>query len=421
MASASALPKPTPFKISVSDDLLSFINQRVATARIPPGIELPDDEAWSYGAPPATISHIRDYWEKKYDWRAVEARINAHLTMFTLPITEAGEDLTIHFVHHRSSHPDAIPLLFQHGWPGSFLEVDKIIDSLTDPEPGQQAYHVVAPSLPGFVFSSEPKGPDFVLKDMATVDHKLMQALGYTKYMAQGGDWGSLIVRFIAVQFPESCIAVHVNMLASGPPVWYKNPLSLAYLVWWAIWQDKSKVGGMLGRMLWWQKEEGGYLEIQGTKPLTVSYGLVDSPIGMLAWLRDKMQHLTDDDWVWEEEEVITWTMLYLIPGTSGAAQIYKNSKGKKLESLTEYLSKPISKDVDFGVSIFPKEVFNVPRWWAACTVANNIAFWKEHDKGGHFPSVEKPDVLVTDIREFTKVIDKNRKAELVKSGKLKL
>jgi hypothetical protein len=121
--------------------------------------------------------------EKKYDWRVVEARINTHLKMFTLPITEAGEDLTIHFVHHRSSHPDAIPLLFQHGWPGSFLEVDKIIDSLTNPEPGQQAYHVVAPSLPGFVFSTGPKGSDFILKNMAAADHKLMHALGYAKYM----------------------------------------------------------------------------------------------------------------------------------------------------------------------------------------------------------------------------------------------
>ena len=111
----STLLKPTPFKISVSDELLSFINQRVKTARIPPGLELPEDEAWSYGAPPATINHLRDYWEKKYDWRAVEANINGRLKMFTLPITEAEEELTIHFVHHRSEREGAIPLLFQHG------------------------------------------------------------------------------------------------------------------------------------------------------------------------------------------------------------------------------------------------------------------------------------------------------------------
>lgn len=188
MTSLPKLPTPLPFKIAVSDDLLSFIDQRVATARIIPGLDLPKDEAWSYGAPPATISQLRDYWVQKYDWRAVEARINGHLTMFTLPISEAGEELTIHFVHHRSAREGAIPLLFQHGWPGSFLEVDKIIDSLTSPPPGQQAYHLVAPSLPGFVFSDGVKGSDFDLRNMAAVDHKLMQALGYPKYIAQGGD-----------------------------------------------------------------------------------------------------------------------------------------------------------------------------------------------------------------------------------------
>jgi len=310
MAAILSISKPTPFKISVSDELLSFIEQRVATARIPPDLELPPDDAWSYGAPRATISLLRDYWEKKYDWRAVEAKINSRLKMFTLPITEAGEELMIHFVHHRSEREDAVPLLFQHGWPGSFLEVDGIIDSLTSPEHGQQAYHVVAPSLPGFVFSEGPKGPDFTLQNMAAVNHKLMQALGYKHYMVQGGDWGSVIARIMAADYPESCVAAHVNMIIAGPPSWWRYPLQLAYLVWWALWQDRSKSGGNFGRMLWWLKEESGYLEIQGTKPQTLSYALVDSPIGMLAWLRDKMQHLTEDDWVWEEEEVITWAMV---------------------------------------------------------------------------------------------------------------
>lgn len=303
-------PTPTPFKIAVSDELLSFINQRVVTARLPPGVDLPKDAAWSYGVPSATISHLRDYWEKKYDWRAVEARINGRFSMFTLPIKEAGEDMKTHFVHHRSDREGAIPLLFQHGWPGSFLEVDKIIDALTSPPPGVQAFHVVAPSLPGFVFSEGPKGPDFGLRNMAAVDHKIMQALGYTKYMAQGGDWGSMIVRILGQDYPQSCLAVHVNMLATTPPSWYKNPLTFAYFIYWAMMQDKSKNGGALGRLMWWRKEEQGYLEIQGTKPLTLSYGLVDSPIGMLAWLRDKMEPLVEPDWVWEEEETITWAMV---------------------------------------------------------------------------------------------------------------
>lgn len=305
------MAQPKPFKIFVSDDLLTFINQRVSTARLPPGVSLPADKAWSFGIPPPTVSHIRDYWEKAYDWRAVEARINGHLKMFTLPISEAGEELAMHFVHHRSEREGSIPLLFQHGWPGNFLEVEKIIDSLTNPEEaGQQAYHVVAPSLPGFVFSEGPKGGDFLLKNMAVVDHKLMQALGYKKYMTQGGDWGSMITRIMAIDYPESCLASHVNMVVAGPPSWYKTPLTFAHFIWWAIWEGKGKDDGMLGRMLWWREEENGYLEIQGTKPMTLSYGLVDSPIGMMAWLRDKMEPLVGNAFKWSEEEVITWAMV---------------------------------------------------------------------------------------------------------------
>lgn len=253
------MSKPAPFKIAVSDDLLSFIQQRVATARIPPGLELPASEAWSDGTPPDVVEQIRLYWEKKYDWRAVEARINNHLKMFTIPISEGGEDLTIHFVHHRSDREGAIPLLFQHGWPGSFLEVDKIIDSLTSPSnPHDQAYHVVAPSLPGFAFSSCPKGNDFTLTNMAAVDHKLMLALGYTKYMVQGGDWGSIIARYIGYMYPDNCLAVHVNMLFAPMPSFWKYPSTFVYFLYWAWRQDKSKDGSALGRIMWWQREESG-------------------------------------------------------------------------------------------------------------------------------------------------------------------
>ncbi|CZR60538.1 related to hydrolases or acyltransferases (alpha/beta hydrolase superfamily) [Phialocephala subalpina] len=411
------MSKPTPFKIAVSDDLLSFIQQRVATARIPPGLEFPPSEAWSDGIPPTTVNQIREYWEKKYDWRTVEARINNHLKMFTIPISEAGEDLTIHFVHHRSDREGAIPLLFQHGWPGSFLEVEKIIDSLTSPpDPSQQAYHVVAPSLPGFAFSSCPKKDDFMVKNMAAVDNKLMHALGYSKYMAQGGDWGSIVIRHIGLMYPDSCFAIHVNMLFSGPPSIWRNPLTLAYFMFWAMWQDKSKDGSLLGRIMWWMREESGYLEIQGTKPQTLSYGLVDSPIGMVAWLRDKMEPLIDTDFSWSEEQTITWAMMYIIPGHSGHAQIYKNTKGKKMEVQKSMLSNPISAKVDFGASLFPKG-----KWWAACSVALNIVYWQEHDKGGHFAATESPDMLVQDIREFTKKIRPGHLTNLVKSGKLKV
>jgi len=184
--------------------------------------------------------------------------------------------------------------------------------------------------------------------------------------------------------------------------------------------QDKTKDGSALGRMMWWRKDESGYHEIQGTKPQTLSYGLVDSPLGMAAWLRCRMELLTDT-YAWTEEDTITWAMMYIIPGNSGHAQIYKNAKGEKLEAQISQLGNPVSSKVDFGVSVFPKEVMLIPRWWASRCAATNIVYWQEHDKGGHFASWEVPDVLVEDIRGFTKSIRPSYVAELVKFGKLKI
>jgi pimeloyl-ACP methyl ester carboxylesterase len=307
------MAEPKPFQITVSDELLSFINQHVSTARIPPGLGLPEQDAWSFGIPPAMISELRDYWEKKFDWRTVEARINSHLKMFTLPITEAGETIAIHFVHHRSEREGAIPLLIQHGWPGNFLEVEPIIESLTSPKDiGQQAFHVVAPSLPGFAFSEGPKGGDFLMSNIAAVDHKLMVALEYDAYVAQGGDLGTMVVEYMGMDYPESCVAVHVNGVFTGPPTWWRYLFHLMYLIIWAIW-NRNRKDSQFGRLRWWLGEESGYSAIQGTKPQTLSYGLVDSPIGMLAWIREKVQFLVDDDYEWEAGDIITWTMVCLV------------------------------------------------------------------------------------------------------------
>ncbi|KAH8592777.1 Alpha/Beta hydrolase protein [Bisporella sp. PMI_857] len=246
-----------------------------------------------------------------------------------------------------------------------------------------------------------------------------MAALGYEKYVAQGGDWGSIIVRIIALDYPERCVAAHVNMLVAMPPSFLRTPLTAAYFWGWAPFQG---AGTKLGRMLWWNTEENGYFEIQGSKPMTLSYGLVDSPVGMMAWIRDKLQPLIDErDFSWSEEEVITWAMLYIIPGTSGHANIYKNCKGKRLPLFKEYfLNRVITDQVDFGVSVFPYDCYNIPKWWADASVASNIVFWKEHERGGHFAAMEKPAELVADIREFTSLFKAGKLAELRESGKLK-
>ena len=222
-----------------------------------------------------------------------------------------------------------------------------------------------------------------------------MQKLGYKQYIAQGGDWGSMVSRAIALAYPESCLAVHINMVLGLPPSPLKNPLTLLWLVLRWFTPDEKK---RLGRTLWWTKEESGYSRIHGTKPQTISYGLLDSPVGMLAWIREKLEVLTQPGYIWDKERVITWTILYLLSESSWHARIYKEA----IPALrTQVLDKPISEKVAFGASCFPYDVGYVPVWWAKATVAKNIVFWKEHEKGGHFPSVECADVLKEDIWNF--------------------
>lgn len=304
---------PTPFKIAVSQDLLEWITNRVKTARLPPGKDLPADQAWSYGLPADVAAKLHEFWVNKYSWRTVEAKLNKELQMFTLPISHGDEDLTIHFVHHRSTSSNAIPLLFLHGWPGNFLEVRDIIGELTTPSSSSaQAYHVVAPSLPGFGFSSCPSKP-FNIGQFAGTMNKLMLALGYPKYMCQGGDWGSVISRTLAVEYSQYCVGIHLNHIFAPLPSPFRAPFVLARLLlqfgtgWWDDYDGK-----IIKRMLWWQKSELGFQEIQGTKPLTISYALNDSPFGMMCWIRDKLNNRNDDDFTWEDELVITWAMVCL-------------------------------------------------------------------------------------------------------------
>lgn len=399
--------KPTPFTINVSDAELQWITDRVKTARLPPAKKLPPGQEWAWGLPHDVAARIQKHWATEYDWRKVEASINKSLKMYTLPITEGEEDLTMHFVHHPSDRPNAIPLLFLHGWPGSFLEVQHIINELVSPSSSSsQAYHVVAPSLPGFGFTSYPSGP-FNLGQIASSINKLMLALGYERYICQAGDWGSIITRVIALEHSTNCVGAHLNFIVAPPPSAWKAPgalgkLAVKYMT--GSWGEYE--GRMLKRMKWWMDDESGYRTIQGTKPLTIAYPLTDSPFGMLCWIREKVQFIAEDDFVWEDEVMITWAMIYVLNGTAGPAEIYKWGMEPQLTDMRKYFDTLIGREVALGVSIFPKDVNYCPRWWAEGAVAENITFWKEHDKGGHFASVERPKELIEDIREFTAVSD---------------
>lgn len=408
------MAEPTPFKIAVSDDELEWISQRVKTARIPPGKDASEEDVWkTQGLPASYARRIQNYWANSYDWRRIEAQLNDELQQFTVPISHADEQHTIHFVHHRSKSPSAIPLLFIHGWPGSFLEVRKIIGLLTHPEEeGKQAYHVVAPSLPGFGFSSYPRKKVCPPWEISGVLAKLMHALDYDKFMIQGGDWGSMIGRLIATESPASVLGLHLNFVIGTPPSPVWNPLAVAKLARAYMFKGAGLTEferAMFERMQWWNEAEAGYQKIQGTKPQTLNYGLVDSPLGMLCWLREKVHFIVDRDagFEWQDEEVITWAMPYILNGTAGHSEIYTvipkanggSGDGAFVEKLFDSI---IPRSVPVGASIFPKDVAFVPKWWAECKVAQNITFWKEREQGGHFPSVERPEDLVEDIRAFT-------------------
>ncbi|KAF9529179.1 epoxide hydrolase domain-containing protein [Crepidotus variabilis] len=400
--------EPRPFSINVDQEILDWVTDRVRTSRIiPDAVQLPENKLWADGTPSSVMRDLVEYWKNDYDWRKVEAKLNSRYKMFMIDIEEAGEDIQLHFVHHRSDRKDAIPLLFPHGWPGNFTEVGDLL-SLTAPEdPKQQAFHIVAPTIPGYVFSSPPKSPDFNITNIGEVYHKLMVQLGYPKYVGQGGDWGSMILRSMAQKRPESLVAVHLNLVFAGvPSIWH--PFVLMKLILRMFTEDEKK---RLGRMQNYLTHEIGYATIQKTKPQSLSYGLLDSPVGMLAWIREKLNNWSEPDYVWDKEVVITWTMLYLLSNSAWHARLYKSSLPDLHPQLI--LNQSIPSTVAFGASLFPAEIAYVPRWWAQGSVADNIVFWKEKQKGGHFASVEVPDALKKDLLEFVNLLPKATKVSL--------
>ncbi|ESK97243.1 epoxide hydrolase [Moniliophthora roreri MCA 2997] len=390
---------PKPYKLDVPQEFLDWINSRVKTARLVPDLEHPAGEEWNDGTPTAVMEELVDHWKNHYDWRRVEKSINDTYNMFTIDLEENDELITLHFVHHRSERSDAVPLIFSHGWPGNFLEVENLL-KLTNPEdPKAQAFHIVAPSIPGFTLSSSPKKPgSMAIAHVASLYHKLMQALGYKNYVAQGGDWGSFITRSLAIQFPESCAAIHLNFIVCLPPSPIRHPIAIFWLlIRWFSEDEKEK----LKRMQWWMKSESGYSRIQGTKPQTVSYGLLDSPIGMLAWIREKLQSLAEPDYIWQHDLVVTYTMLYLLSGSASHARIYKEN----IKTISKSVMEPaFPSSVSVGVSCFPRDVGYAPKWWADCFFPN-IVFWKEQAKGGHFASVEVPERLIGDVQEWIEIV----------------
>ncbi len=371
-----------PFQIAVSDAEIDGLRRRIRETRWPDQIPGSD---WKYGTDLAALQPLAQYWADGYDWRRHEAELNTFPQFVTRIMGQR-----IHFLHVRSPHADALPLVLTHGWPGSISEFTKLVGPLTDPTAfggdAADAFHVVVPSLPGYGFSGPTTEAGWDVRRVGAAWAELMSGLGYGRYGAQGGDWGSMVSRHLADQDPDHIVGIHLNMMMSFPP---GLPDDLDELT------DRESAG--MVRMQDYLSEGNGYVAIQSTKPQTLAYALVDSPVGLLSWITEKFWAWTDNDGSVEDaidrDELLTNASIYWHTSTAGssARMYYESMKSGAV------LAPPVT--VPLGVANFPKEILAGRRQWVEKD--NNLVRWSEFDKGGHFAALEQPEPLVADVREF--------------------
>ncbi|KAJ3714143.1 Alpha/Beta hydrolase protein [Lentinula raphanica] len=375
------------FKIAVSPTALSALKLRLDNTRFPDEL---DESGWAYGVPLADMKRLVARWRDGFDWKQEEQKLNDELPQFTQSIEVDGFGvLDIHYVHKKCENGKGIPLLFVHGWPGCFLESRKIIPLLTKGSGDSQVpvFDVVAISLPGFGFSEGPKKKGFSLTQHAEVAHKLMLALGYTEYVTQGGDIGSRITSEIARRFGgKHSKAWHTNVLYTTPP---ENDDPSSYTA-------TEKEG--LARGEEFMRSGSGYLNQQSTKPQTLGYSLADSPVGLLAWIYEKLVAWSDN-YPWTDDEVLTWVSIYWFSraGPTGSIRFYYEfaHSGQGFGSK----SSDAPPTIPLGCSFFPKELVRIPKSWYP--KIGNVVFEAEHDAGGHFAAHEQPELLVGDLRKM--------------------
>jgi len=387
----TTMSKVQPYTISIPDEDIARLKAKLQDTRFPDELE---GVEWQYGAPLSDITRLVGRWKDGYDWRKHEAELNEELPQFTVDIEVEGfEALNIHFVHKKSALETAIPLLFVHGWPGSFLEVRKILPLLTEASPDHPSFHVVALSLPNYGFSEGTKKKGFGIAQYAEVAHKLMLTLEYNQYVTQGGDWGYAITKKAARAYGTKHVkAWHTNMPIAMPPKALSNPmLFLQHLV--TPYTAEEKAG--LQRSVWFQKSGRGYFAEQSTQPQTLAYSLADSPSGLLGWIYEKLVNWTDS-YPWTDDDVLTWVSIYWFSrsGPAASVRIYYEATTQGPDVLGSYVP-----NVPLGISVFPKDLGVVPRNWMQ--TIGNVVFMSEHDSGGHFAAFERPNELVGDLRKM--------------------
>lgn len=366
-----------PFEYRVPQEALDDLHARIDLARWPER-EAVDD--WTQGVPLAALQDLVRYWRHEYDWRRCEDWLNG-LGLWSTTI----DGVAIRFLHVKSKHEDAAPLIMTHGWPGSILEFRGVIEALTDPEAhggsAADAFHLVIPCLPGFGLSGKPERHGWGVEKIAQAWGELMGRLGYTRWFAQGGDWGAIVTSQIGIQAVEGCAGIHVNMPIARPlPEDLANPTPAELKA--------------LGALKYYQDWDSGYSKEQSTRPQTIGYSLVDSPVGLAGWIYEKMWAWTDNDGMPESalsrDAMLDNIMLYWLPAAgASSARLYWESFGSAGGG---DIAMPVA------VSAFPKEVLPTPRKWMERHCAQ-IVHWGEMEKGGHFAAWEQPAAFVGELR----------------------
>ena len=376
--------KIAPFTIDVSSAAVADLARRVEMTRWPDEV---GEGGWEYGMPCRVLRDVVDHWRDRFDWRAAERRLNG-LPQFQIEI----DGRVVHYVHVRGVDQESAALVLTHGWPGSFVEMYKIIPMLTDPAsnglPGYRSFDVIVPSLPGFGFSQAPASPGMNSRAVASLWHGLLAELGYSSYFAQGGDIGSGVSTWLARLHPEAVRALHLNFISGSyqPPLTEADrPLSAAESLW-------------LAARTQWVEREGGYSHIQTTKPQTLAYSLTDSPVGLAGWLLEKFFAWSDgsDDLTqrFDVDELLTNVSVYWFSGNVAATlRMYRENA---LEPLRFRTGERIIPTLSYAR--FPKEIINPPREWVERVF--DIARWIEMPVGGHFAALEQPRALALDIHE---------------------
>jgi len=376
---------PRPFTIAVPEHVLQDLRERLGRTRFPGPIA---DSGWDYGTDLGYIRDLVRYWTDRYDWRLAETALN-QMPQFMATV----EGVHLHFVHVKARGPRPLPLLFSHGWPGSFWEVHRILGPLTDPaayggDPAD-AFDVVAPSLPGYGFSEDPARRGMGPRAIASVFAALMTGvLGYSRFGAQGGDWGAAITSWLGQEHAGAVVGIHLNLIGARPHTGDgAPPLTGAEQT-------------FIAEVREWVQTEGGYQHIQSTRPQTLAYSLNDSPAGLAAWIIEKFRAWSDCGGNVEsrftKDELLTNVMIYWVTGCIGSSvRLYADAR----PALGPQLGPGERIEVPTAFARFPAELTRPPREWVER--AYNLQQWSEFPRGGHFAALEEPELLVEDIRAF--------------------